>query len=335
MKDGSDKSLAIPIGISTLFEPPSLLDLLFEELDFPLEVDVVETFEVLVPDFLHVETVDGADVHALLAADALRVVELGNNDRFPLPVVRPVEHVDATRGTFPLAFPAADADVDLEDRVLSNAVDQDDLLVRVFLRHPEFVRFVVEVLPGVVRQLELLGEVPRVRRAVLHAVPAKEAVADVHGRTANRLLHLVELRAARVKVLRRRTDLVEFEVDALVRTDLRAQLASDALEPVDAMLAAVREGQLDLLIRIEVGHGLSAAGHEAVDPGHRDERLLDRREQRPDGPADRTDLATALIRFGLGGLHTCTRPSACPSAGPRARSRGGPSSSAPIRSARP
>src|SRR5438094_611356 len=121
MKDGSDKSLAIPIGISTLFEPPSLLDLLFEELDFPLEVDVVETFEVLVPDFLHVETVDGADVHALLAADALRVVELGNNDRFPLPVVRPVEHVDATRGTFPLAFPAADAAVDLEDRVLSNS----------------------------------------------------------------------------------------------------------------------------------------------------------------------------------------------------------------------
>src|SRR5437773_3775934 len=97
MKDGSDKSLAIPIGISTHFEPPSLLDLLFEELDFPLEVYVVETFEVLVPDFLHVETVDGADVHALLAADALRVVELGNNDRFPLPVVRPVEHVDATR----------------------------------------------------------------------------------------------------------------------------------------------------------------------------------------------------------------------------------------------
>src|SRR5881227_521189 len=206
MKDGSDKSLAIPIGISTHFEPPSLLDLLFEELDFPLEVYVVETFEVLVPDFLHVETVDGADVHALLAADA-------------------------PRGTFPLAFPAADADVDLEDGVLSNAVDQDYLLVRVFLRHPEFVRFVVEVLPGVVRQLELLGEVPRVRRAVLHAVPAKEAVADVHGRTANRLLHLVELRAARVKVLRRRLDLVELEVDALVRTDLRAQLATDALEP--------------------------------------------------------------------------------------------------------
>src|SRR5437763_12682701 len=104
MKDGSDKSLAIPIGISTLFEPPSLLDLLFEELDFPLEVDVVETFEVLVPDFLHVETVDGADVHALLAADALRVVELGNNDRFPLPAFGPAGLVVQTRGNSPPAF---------------------------------------------------------------------------------------------------------------------------------------------------------------------------------------------------------------------------------------
>src|SRR5438093_7994396 len=167
MKDGSDKSLAIPIGISTHFEPPSLLDLLFEELDFPLEVYVVETFEVLVPDFLHVETVDGADVHALLAADALRVVELGNNDRFPLPVVRPVEHVDATRGTFPLAFPAADADVDLEDGVLSNAVEEDYLLVRVFLLYPEFVCFVLEVLPGVVHQLILLWTVTIVSTTVL------------------------------------------------------------------------------------------------------------------------------------------------------------------------
>src|SRR5436309_15449595 len=99
MKDGSDKSLAIPIGISTHFEPPSLLDLLFEELDFPLEGDVVETFEVLVPDFLHVETVDGPDIHALLAADAHRVVALANNDQLPLPVVRPVEQVDASPPT--------------------------------------------------------------------------------------------------------------------------------------------------------------------------------------------------------------------------------------------
>src|SRR5437667_11056105 len=104
MKDGSDKSLAIPIGISTHFEPPSLLDLLFEELDFPLEVDVVETFEVLVPDFLHVETVDGADVHALLAADALRVVELGIDDRFRLPVVRPVDLDVQYLGPLTLAF---------------------------------------------------------------------------------------------------------------------------------------------------------------------------------------------------------------------------------------
>src|SRR5947199_413289 len=217
MKDGSDKSLAIPIGISTHFEPPSLLDLLFEELDFPLEVYVVETFEVLVPDFLHVETVDGADVHALLAADALRVVELGNNDRFPLPVVR-----------------------------------------------------------------------------------------------------LVELRAARVKVLRRRLDLVELEVDALVRTDLRAQLATDALEPVDAVLTPIREGKFDLLVGIEMSDRLSTARHEAVDPRHRDERLFDRRHQRPDDPADRADLLPRLS-FGLAGLHRCTRPSACPSAGLPAR----------------
>src|SRR5207247_10077518 len=155
MKDGSDKSLAIPIGISTHFEPPSLLDLLFEELDFPLEVDVVEPFEVLVSDFLHVETVDGADVHALLAADALRVVELGDHDRLSLPVVRPVEHVDATGGTFPLAFPAADENIELEDRVLSDEVDQDDLFVRVFLWYPSLVSAYVYIISTIVIQLVL------------------------------------------------------------------------------------------------------------------------------------------------------------------------------------
>src|SRR5205823_6515613 len=139
MKDGSDKSLAIPIGISTRFEPPSLLDLLFEELDFPLEVDVVETFEVLVPDFPHVETVAGADVQALLPANALRVIQLENKARFRLPVVRPDETIDAAHRPFPRSIPAADGDLEIREQVHSKAVDRDDLLVRAILRHPEFV----------------------------------------------------------------------------------------------------------------------------------------------------------------------------------------------------
>src|SRR5256712_12713330 len=89
-----------------------LFDLFLQELDFPLEVDMVETFEVLVPDFFHVEAVDRADVDALLAADALRVVELRDHDRLVLPVVRAVEHVDAARRGLPLALAAAHGNVD-------------------------------------------------------------------------------------------------------------------------------------------------------------------------------------------------------------------------------
>src|SRR2546426_8100798 len=113
-----------------------LFDLLFEQLDFALEVDVIESFEILVADLLHVQTVDRTYVDALLAADALRIVELRDHNRLALPIVRTVEHVDASGRTLPLAFAAADADIHLEDRMLADAVDQHDLLVRVLFRHP-------------------------------------------------------------------------------------------------------------------------------------------------------------------------------------------------------
>src|SRR2546426_809508 len=295
-----------------------LFDLLFEQLDFALEVDVIESFEILVADLLHVQTVDRTYVDALLAADALRIVELRDHDRLALPIVRTVEHVDASGRSLPLAFAAADADVYLEDRMLADAVDQHDLLVRVLFRHPELVRAVVQVLSRIVRELEFLREVPGVGRAVFHAVPAEQAMPDIDRGPPDDLLHLVELRTARVEILRRWLDFVELEVDAFVRTDLRAQLAADALEPVDAVLPAKRHGQLDLLIRIEMGDGLPASGDEAVDARHRDQCLLDRREERADRAPDRADFWAGLS-FGLAGLHTCTRPSACPSAGPRAR----------------
>src|SRR3989449_4613171 len=295
-----------------------LFDLLFEQLDFALEVDVIESFEILVADLLHVQTVDRTYVDALLAADALRIVELRDHNRLALPIVRTVEHVDASGRTLPLAFAAADADVYLEDWMLADSVDQHDLLVRVLFRHPELVRAVVQVLSRIVRELEFLREVPGVGRAVFHAVPAEQAMPDIDRGPPDDLLHLVELRTAGVKILRRWLDFVELEVDAFVRTDLRAELAADALEPVDAVLPAKRHGQLDLLIRIEMGDGLPASGDEAVDARHRNQCLLDRREERADRAPDRADFR-ARLSFGLGGLHTCTRPSACPSAGPRAR----------------
>src|SRR5712692_1640306 len=295
-----------------------LFNLLLEQLDFALQVDVIESFQILVADLFHVKAVDRAHVDALLAADALRVVELRDDDRLAFPIVRAVQHVDAAGRTFALALAAADADVHLQDGVLADAVDQDDLLVRVLLRHPELVRAVVQVLSRIVREFEFLGEVPRVRRAVFHAVPAEQTVPDVDGGPPDDLLHLVELRSARVEILGRRLDLVELEVDAFVRTDLRAQLTADALEPVDAVLASKRQGELDLLIRVEVRDGLAASRDQAVDPRHRDQRLLDRRQERADGAPDRSDFRAGLS-FGLGGLHTCTRPSACPSAVPRAR----------------
>src|SRR2546428_7545271 len=80
-----------------------LFDLFLQELDFPLEVDMVETFEVLVPDFFHVQAVDRADVDALLAADALRVVELRDDDLLALPVHPAVKHLHATDAAHPLA----------------------------------------------------------------------------------------------------------------------------------------------------------------------------------------------------------------------------------------
>src|SRR5437870_13724778 len=187
----------------------SLLDLLFEELDFALKVNVVKAIEVLVADLLHVETVDGTDVDALLAADALRVVELRDHDRLSLSVVRTVQHVDATGRTFPFAFLAADAHVRFENRMLPDSIDQDDFLVRVLFRHAELGCAVVEGLPGVVRELELLRDVPGVRGTVLHAVPTKEAMPDVHRGPPDDLLHLVQLRAAGLQELRRGFDLVE------------------------------------------------------------------------------------------------------------------------------
>src|SRR5207245_7811841 len=100
-----------------------------------------------------------------------------------------------------------------------------------------------------IRELELLREVPRVGGAVLHAVPAEQAVPDVHRGSPDDLLHLIELRSTRVEILGGRFDLVELEVDALVRADFRAQLAADALEPVDAGLPAARHRDFDLLLR--------------------------------------------------------------------------------------
>src|SRR2546426_5138288 len=108
------------------------------------------------------------------------------------------------------------------------------------------------------------------------------------------LLHLIELRPAGVKILRRRLDFVELEVDAFVRTDFRAELAADALEPVDAVLPSKRHGELDLLVRIEMRDGLAPTGDEAVDPRHRDQCLLNRREERADRAPDRADFRAGL-----------------------------------------
>src|SRR3989442_16043390 len=109
----------------------SLLDLLLEQLHFALEVDVVEPFQILVADLLHVQAVHRTDVHALLTSDALRVVEFRDDDRLACPIVRTVEHVDASGPTLALALAASDADVHLEDRVLPDAVDRHDLFIRV------------------------------------------------------------------------------------------------------------------------------------------------------------------------------------------------------------
>src|SRR5256712_4315136 len=114
-----------------------------------------------------------------------------------------------------------------------------------------------------------------------------------------------------MEIFRGRLDLIELEIDAFVRADLRAQLAPDALEPVDAVLSPICQRQLDFLIWIPVGDGLATSRDETVDPRHRLQRLLDRRQQRADRPPDRADLAAAL-RVGLGGLHRATRPSARP-----------------------
>src|SRR5438128_1492078 len=110
-----------------------------------------------------------------------------------------------------------------------------------------------------------------------------------------------------MEIFRGRLDLVELEVDAFVWADLRAQLAPDTLEPVDAVLSAVRERQLDLLIWIQVGDGLAASRDETVDPGHRHERLLDRCEDRGDVPPDLATFA-APLRIGFGELLGVTPP---------------------------
>src|SRR5438445_273644 len=175
---------------------------------------MVETFEVLVPDFFHVEAVDRADVDALLAADALRVVELRDHDRLALPVVRAVEHVDAASRALPLALAAADADVDLEDRVLADPVDQDDLLVRVLLRHPDFVRLVVQLRPTV----------PTVRRAL------GSDVGDFIAALA--VLHVHELALARAD----EAALLRPDPTGSLRLDLRAELQ----EAIDERLRPYR-----------------------------------------------------------------------------------------------
>src|SRR5947209_3936977 len=125
---------------------------------------------------------------------------------------------------------------------------------------------------------------------------------DIDRGSPDDLLHLVELRAAGVEILRSRLDLVELEVDAFVRTDLRAELAADALEPVDAVLPAKRQRQLDLLIRIEMGDGLPASRDEAVDARHRDQCLLDRREERADRAPDRADKQALVTMPGINRL---------------------------------
>src|SRR3989440_7954036 len=135
---------------------------------------------------------------------------------------------------------------------------------------------------------------------------------DVDRRPPDNLLHLIELRTAGVEILGGRLDLVELEVDAFVRTDFRAELAADALEPVDTVLPSKRHGELDLLIRIEMGDGLAASGDEAVDPRHRYQCRLNRREERADRAPHRADFRAGLS-FGLWGLHSCSRASASPS----------------------
>src|SRR2546428_4090588 len=103
---------------------------------------------------------------------------------------------------------------------------------------------------------------------------------DVDRRPPDDLLHLIELRTAGVEILGGRLDLVELEVDAFVRTDFRAELAADALEPVDTVLPSKRHGELDLLIRIEMGDGLAASGDEAVDARQPGQCLLKHPKER-------------------------------------------------------
>src|SRR3990170_1117634 len=129
---------------------------------------------------------------------------------------------------------------------------------------------------------------------------------------------------ARAEVRGLLLDLQDVEVDALVRADLRAQLAADALVPVDRVLAAVRLRELDPLVRVQDRDGLP--------PERRDDRLLHRHEERADASPQGADLAAVS---GPGGPQRCTLPSACPSVGPPARSRAGPSSSGPPPSSPP
>src|SRR5207244_12775481 len=115
------------------------------------------------------------------------------------------------------------------------------LLVRVLLRHPELVRAVVQVLSRIVGEFEFLGEVPRIRRAIFHTVPTEQAVPDIDRGPPDDLLHLIELGSTRMEILGSRLDLVELEVHALVRTDLRPPLSADALEPAAALMPPTRQ----------------------------------------------------------------------------------------------
>src|SRR5437867_3522411 len=127
----------------------SLRNGLFEEDDGGTRGDPVDVHEVLhglVLRLLHVQAVHRADVHALLAPDALRVVELGDHDRLPLPEVRAVDHVDAPGRALPLALPAADAYVDFDDRLLADPVHEHNLLVALLVRHLQLGGGAVQVL---------------------------------------------------------------------------------------------------------------------------------------------------------------------------------------------
>ncbi len=150
----------------------------------------------------------------------------------------------------------------MQDGVLAHTVEEDHLLVagpRLLL---QLLRVVVEVLPRVVRQLDGVHEGVGVRGAELLAVPAEEAVAHVHRGPADLPLDLVHLAPQGTVVLP--LHLRELEVDALVRAHLPADLATDALLPVDLVLVPDVLRELGTLVGIEDGIGPGEGGLEKL-----------------------------------------------------------------------